>query len=232
MAVRRWKGFRPWPLPGQAPARRRLMLFHPVTWREPSPLEAAVWYAEQGLLVLPCHWPASDRGAGHWAGLSCSCGDPACSSPARHPLLPGDVARASADPLQVRRWWRRYPQANVGLATGVMLDVLDVDEPEGNELLRAGAPLGPVARTGTGRWHLYFTPSSLDDRDLREALASLPGSGARVWLRGPGRFVLAPPSRVLTGAFRWVRDLSHQPPDAATLMGVLVPVLARAELDG
>jgi hypothetical protein len=232
MALRRWKGSRPWPGADPAPDRRRLTLFHAVTWREPSPLEAAIWYAEQGLPVLPCHWPTSERGGGHWAGLSCSCGHPACSNPARHPLLPGDVARASADPRQVRRWWRRYPQANVGLATGVLLDVLDVDEPQGNELMRSDATLGPVARTGTGRWHLYCAPSRLDDRDLRQAFASLPGSGARVWWRGPGRFVLAPPSRVLTGSFRWVRDLSHPPPDAVTLMGMLMPALRQTGLDG
>jgi hypothetical protein len=232
MALRRRNGSTPWPGADRAPARRRLTLFHSVTWREPSPLEAAVAYAERGLPVLPCHWPTSERGGGHWAGLSCSCGDPACSNPARHPVLPGDVARASADPRQVRRWWRRYPQANIGLATGVLVDVLDVDEPQGDELIRSGVGLGPVARTGTGRWHLYCAPSSPEDRSLRQAFAGLPGTGARVWWRGPGRFVLAPPSRVLTGSFRWVRDLAHQPPDAATLMSVLMPALRWAELDG
>jgi hypothetical protein len=60
---------------------------------------------------------------------------------------------------------------------------------------------------------------------MRQAFASLPGAGARVWWRGPGSFVLAPTSRVLTGSFRWVRDLSHQPPDAATLLSLLMPAL-------
>jgi hypothetical protein len=228
MVLRRRNGSRPWPGAGGSSGRRRLAL---LTWREPSPLEAAVWYAERGLPVLPCHWPVSD-GGGPWAGPACSCGQPACSNPARHPLLPGGVTRASADPRQVRRWWRRYPQANVGLATGVLLDVLDVDEPQGDELMRSGVALGPVARTGTGRWHLYCAPSRLDDRELRQAFAGLPGSEARVWWRGRGRFVLAPPSRVLTGSFRWVRDLSNRPPDAAALMRMLVPALWRAGLDG
>jgi hypothetical protein len=53
-----------------------------------------------------------------------------------------------------------------------------------------------------------------------------------VWWRGPGRFVLAPPSRVLTGSFRWVRDLSYPPPDAMTLMSMLMPALRQPGLDG
>jgi Bifunctional DNA primase/polymerase, N-terminal len=196
----------------------------------PSPLAAALAYAERGIPVLPCHYPVRDGTAG-WSGLACSCQQPDCSTPARHPLPAGGVEEASTDPERLRRWWRRHPPANVGLATGVVVDVLDLDEATGHQLAQAGVPLGPVAQTGTGRLQFYCAPSGLRDLDVRGAFASLPGR-SRIWWRGSGGYVLAPPSRVLTGASRWLQGLTAPLPDVMALMGVLVPALWRVELDG
>ncbi len=68
------------------------------------------------------------------------------------PLTADGLHDAATDPVQVREWWARWPDANVGLRTGVAFDVLDVDGDEGfDELARlfggddAVLPPGPVA---------------------------------------------------------------------------------------
>jgi hypothetical protein len=85
-----------------------------------------------------------------------------CQRPGKHPiglLVPHGVRDATLDEQVVTGWWREYPHANIGLATGHRFDVLDVDGPAGINALReflltndAGAVLGraPLVRTGAG----------------------------------------------------------------------------------
>ena len=49
---------------------------------------------------------------------------------------------ATTDPAVIRRWWERWPDANVGLATGAAAGfvVLDVDGPEGEASLAVTCP--------------------------------------------------------------------------------------------
>ena len=68
------------------------------------------------------------------------------------------------DPAVAGEWWRRWPDANLALATGRRFDVLDLDGEQGVEALRAVLSIapaehpGPVARTGGGGWHLLYAP--------------------------------------------------------------------------
>jgi Bifunctional DNA primase/polymerase, N-terminal len=77
---------------------------------------AALAYAAQGFRVLPLHHPvrASDEEAG---GVGCSCGQRSCSSIGKHPLTPHGLIDATRDPAQLGWWWRRWPNANIGLLT-------------------------------------------------------------------------------------------------------------------
>ena len=120
-----------------------------------DPLLEATAYAERGWPVLPIWWPL--------AGGTCACGRPDCSRPGKHPLSRHGLHDASTDPTVVRRWWARWPQANIGIRTGAAsrLLVVDVDGPAGMESLRTlrleHGPL-PAAwvRTGSGGWHAYL----------------------------------------------------------------------------
>ena len=123
-------------------------------------LEAALGYAARGIPAYPVHWPRPIPGQG---GLACSCRrGPGCDRPAKHPLVRHGLHDASPDPGQLERWWSRWPQANVGLATGVVFDVLDIDGPAGLAALQqlqeaAGLRLrGPLVATGGGGWHHWF----------------------------------------------------------------------------
>jgi hypothetical protein len=180
---------------------------------DPGPVElrqAALGYATGGIPVLPLHYPIQRVRAGRLV-VGCSCRAPDCGQVGKHPLaalVPHGVKDASADPALVGSWWRRYPHANIGLATGVVFDALDVDGPQGAAALRTFAadhdlelPHGPLVRTGSGGWHLYLAPTGLGNPHPPEL--------QQVDWRGQGGYVVAPPSRHASGArYQFLRGLS------------------------
>jgi Bifunctional DNA primase/polymerase, N-terminal len=171
-------------------------------------LDAALGYAARGIPVYPVHWPRPSTGG---ASLACSClRGVACDRPAKHPLVRHGVKDATTDAAQLERWWQQWPNANLGLATGVRFDALDIDGAAGlaalRQLARAQAPWlpGPVVCTGGGGWHYWFAPTGLGNRPPR-------GLGHVDW-RGRGGCVLAPPSRHAAGAtYRWLHGLDQAP---------------------
>jgi hypothetical protein len=114
--------------------------------------QGAAAYAALGYPVVPMH--AARPGGG------CTCADLACRDPGKHPRLAGWTRLAATDAAVVGGWWQRWPDANLGLVTGRRFDVLDLDGDQGVEALRAALCIepwdhpGPVARTGSGGWHL------------------------------------------------------------------------------
>src|SRR6266498_2587381 len=179
------------------------------TWAPwPQDNNAALDYAARGVPVLPVHCPTSRPG--HEVG--CSCGDPGCGSIGKHPITAHGLKDASTNREQIEWWWRRFPHANVGLATEHVFDVLDIDGPIGERFIRrlpADRPLGqlgPVVRTGGGGWHVYLAPTGLGNPKPRDL--------EKVDWRGRGGYVLAPPSRHASGRrYRWVRDLDTPLPE-------------------
>jgi hypothetical protein len=177
-----------------------------------EPGRAAEAYAALGFAVLPCFAPAPAGGCTCRAGAG-------CHRPGKHPRLRADrpgrggVHEASCDPATVRRWWRRWPSANVALRTGERFDVADVDGQPGVEALRAiltsaggSTGPGPLARSGGGGWHLLFAPTGAGSPGR-----ILPG----VDWRGRGGYVLVWPSRHPSGGrYRWVRPLCPALPEA------------------
>jgi hypothetical protein len=171
-------------------------------------LDAALGYAAWGIPVYPVHWPHPTPGG---ASLACSCPrGHSCDRPAKHPLVRHGAKQATTDPEVIGRWWHRWPHANLGLATGVIFDALDVDGAAGLAALRqlvgaAGLRLpGPVVATGGGGWHAWFRPTGLGNRPPRGL--------AHVDWRGRGGGVLAPPSRHASGgSYRWLRGLDQAP---------------------
>ena len=171
---------------------------------ELNPGRAAEAYAALGYPVVAIHGP---RGNG---GCTCARGS-GCADPGKHPRLQDWPQAASTTPAQVRRWWQRWPQANVGLVTGVRFDVCDIDGPAEAEALRAALShrgpaehLGPVVRTGGGGWHLLYAPTGLGNR-----VGLLPG----VDWRGHGGLIVAPPSLHASGrTYQWARPLSGELP--------------------
>jgi hypothetical protein len=178
---------------------------------------AAQAYAALGFPVVPMH--AVRPGGG------CGCPDRACSDPGKHPRLRGWKRLAATDLAVAGAWWRRWPDANLALATGRRFDVLDLDGELGVEALRAALSIaptehpGPVGRTGGGGWHLLYAPTGLGNRV---------GVLAGVDWRGRDGLIVAPPSRHVSGhRYTWVRLLGAALPEVpAGLWRLLAPPAA------
>ena len=128
----------------------------------------------------------------------------------KKPLTKHGFKDASVSPSIIEAWWKKYPTANIGLATGQAsgLVVLDVDGQEGFESLDKllahynGKPMPytEIVRTSRGI-HIYFAlPQG-------ERLPCSTGQGIEKGLdvRGDGGYVILPPSIHPSGhVYEWV----------------------------
>jgi hypothetical protein len=131
-----------------------------------------------------------------------------CSSPGKHPLTRRGVKDAATNGEVIAGWWERWPDANLGLASGRPsgVVVIDVDPPRGElsltRLVDAGYELPETAtvRTGSGGTHLYYAAPGIP---VGNTAGRLPGVGLElpgVDLRAEGGYVVAPPSTSLTAS--------------------------------
>lgn len=169
-------------------------------------LEAALDYARRGWAVLPIHTAS---------GGVCDCPKhEACPSPAKHPRTRQGLTDASLEELTVRRWWRTWHRANIGLVVPAGFIVVDVDGAEGFDALKeAGFHLPPTAvqRTGRGTHYVYRTNVHIPPRS-----AIVP----KVDLRGPGSYIIGAPSQHASGAvYGWEIGLDDAEPCPPWLVG-------------
>lgn len=145
-----------------------------------------------------------------------------CRRRGKEPLNRHGLKEASTDAAAIRAWWKRWPRANVGIATGTAsgIVVLDVDlKADGRQTLailedeQGRLPETPTVLTGGGGQHLYFR----DPGGLRNSAGRL---GAGLDVRADGGYVIAPPSIHPNGnKYRWESssridevELSEVPP--------------------
>lgn len=130
---------------------------------------------------------------------------------------------ATTDPDQIEAWWRRWPAANVAIATGAPgPDVLDFDVKDGapglatyRRLRDAGLLRGAFAYvwTPSGGRHLYYVGTE-------QGCGTVRGHG--VDFKARGGYVVAPPSRTGDGVYqmrghRWVEAEADWPAIRALL---------------
>lgn len=158
-------------------------------------LEAALAYARMRWRIFPCH---------SIVNCACSCGKPACASPGKHPRTRGGFKDATDDPEQIRKWWTRWPDANIALATGSGLAVIDIDGPAGATEFKAllgqhgRVPDTLTAATGRGA-HLIFSTAE----GSPEVRSSARGN---VHVRGEGGYIIVAPSNHISGNdYKWLR---------------------------
>lgn len=145
--------------------------------------QAALAYAELGWPVLP---------------LQHRLKQPAT----RHGLMD-----ASTDRKQIEYWWRIWPEANIGLRTGVEFDALDLDGDEGVRALYEIKPGyvhdGPISATGKG-YHMLFKVSGSKNH-ARIADRPVDFRGQR------GYIVVAPSVHPLGHKYEWTYSGSRLP---------------------
>lgn len=146
-------------------------------------LASALYYAEQGLHVFPL--------------------SPGSKIPHRGTRGCKD---ATSDEDTIRGWWERWPDSNVGVATGHLVDVVDIDGAAGQQSRADNARLfssldviGKVDTPRTGGEHLYVPANP----EVGNGAGLLPN----VDYRGRGGYVVAPPSRTDVGIYRWTVPL-------------------------
>jgi replicative DNA helicase len=137
------------------------------------------------------------------------------------------VKDATKTPDLIRSWWTKWPQANIGIATGRAsgVVVIDVDGPEGEAALTkiGGNPPTPTSLTGKGRHAFFAAP----EHPVKNAVAL----AEKLDVRGDGGYVVAPPSLHASGRrYRWDRENSLGPRDLepAPLPAALAERIAKA----
>ncbi len=135
-----------------------------------------------------------------------------CATRSKTPLTEHGYKDATTDIAQVIAWWTRWPDANIGIATGASgLLVVDVDGAEGaaslDELERehGALPQSPMTRTGSGGRHAFL-------RAYAGAPSTSSRLGTKIDTRGNGGYVIAPPSVHPNGKhYEWIPE--HTPRD-------------------
>lgn len=142
----------------------------------PSMYDAAIEYAKKGFAVFPLKYRD------------------------KVPLTRNGCKDATTDAAQIKAWWQKYPNANIGLATGsasqnVFVIDLDVDEDRGIDGYHSledwqrehgDFPETWTAITGRGGYHLYYRGNG----KIKNRAGIIDG----VDIRGNGGYVVAPPS--------------------------------------
>lgn len=156
----------------------------------PSLKEYAVSYAEMGLAVFPIK-PRS-----------------------KSPLIAHGFKAASKDPEQINRWWEKWPDANIGIATGsmsgglVVID-LDIDDDKGIDgrvsLREWESEHGKIpdetwlSITGRGGYHYFY-----QDRSTVQSRVNLYEG---IDIRAEGGYIVAPPSIHPNGnCYEWEQE--------------------------
>ena len=137
---------------------------------------------------------------------------PIKADPSKRPLTDHGFQDATTDPEQIRKWWMRWPEANIGMATGKQAGVfvIDIDNIEAHRtdgfavwrdlcLLNDWQTYSNVLSVATpsGGMHLYF--NYVDG--ITNARGKLP---LGLDVRGQGGYVLLPPSEIRSKKYSWI----------------------------
>jgi len=134
------------------------------------------------------------------------------------------------DKEQVKDWWHRYPNANIGIVTGKVsgVDVIDCDSKAGKAAIEEFLPdlfITPVSKTPKG-WHYYFRH--------KDGLSN----GVRVMtdcdIRTTGGYIVAPPSKSKDNIqYDWIENLKIGKVKISAMPDMLFDILSQgAWLEG
>jgi hypothetical protein len=187
----------------------------------PTLLAAALDLAQQGYAVFPCVNRPMDPNVD------------------KTPLTQHGFRDATRDINRIARWWRRWPDALIGVPAGIKFVALDLDlqHADAQQWYERNRPRLPLTRmhvTRSGGRHLLFAPTAhvgcttsklghhIDTRGLGGYLIWWPACGLDVLHGG----VLAPVPM-------WITELMHVAPPALPVRPIrLSPEHAQVKLAG
>lgn len=174
---------------------------------------AALWYAEQGVPTF-----ALRPGRKHpFGGCREQCREisgqrPRCPGPhmCGHDQCHG-LSDATTDPDRMNRWWQATPQANIGLATGHLFDIVDIDGPAGQASRMAHwddifaaidtDSIGKVSTPRPGGMHIYVPATG--EGNSTQIVTDVDYRGIGGYCIGPPS-VIAPGGADSPGAYTWL----------------------------
>jgi hypothetical protein len=180
-------------------------------------LPSALAWIRHGHAVFPLHWPVEHNGQ-----RACSCGRLCGREAAKHPyarLVPHGHRDATLNTGIAKLWFGlRVPEANLGVATDKLV-ILDIDPRDGGddslELLDLNHEIPPTWRvlTGGGGQHIIFScPDGVEIHNVVAKQMKDPPLGPGIDVRARGGYVVAAPSRHMSGrSYCWSVD--HHPAD-------------------
>ena len=170
-----------------------------------SLITSALHYAKNGIPVFPVHG-INDKG-----NCTCTCLDPTCAHPGKHPIFKEGFESATTDEQEITAWWEHSPKANIGVPTGALSGwyVVDIDEKKQHidcyknfsEQHNLPSAIFKV-RTGSGGCHLIY-----GQPDTGQAVGSSTHIGKLqgVNFRGDGGYIVVPPSKHYSrNDYRWI----------------------------
>lgn len=172
-----------------------------------SKLDYALRYAAIGWHIFPAQYIVNG---------ACTCGKADCDRAGKHPLTPAvpfGQSQATTDPEQIKKWWQRYPDANIAFIPAKSdLVVIDIDPRNGghytiDQLESEHGPLQSdvMAFSGGGGEHRIF--------DLPKGMA-LPGKlGKGIDIKANGYIIVEPSNHISGGHYEW--EASSSPLDGA-----------------
>ena len=183
----------------------------------------ALAFARHGHAVFPVNWPVERDGH-----LLCSCGSDSrgrpCTSPAKHPygkLAPNGLLSATTEADTIRLWFgTAAPEANLGVVTDKLV-VIDVDPRHGGAESFRGLerehempPTWRVLTGGGGEHVLFAAPDGVEVANVIAEQMDSPPLGRGIDIRAHGGYIVAPPSRHISGReYAWAVD--HHPKGVA-----------------
>ncbi|MEW8000976.1 MAG: bifunctional DNA primase/polymerase [Candidatus Thiodiazotropha endolucinida] len=152
---------------------------------------AALEYAKLGIPVFPCK--------------------------GKRPLVAHGFKEATTDPETISGWWKKWPNANIGMPTGEISGIVGIDVDvknglEGNKGLYRlqqkyqSLPDTPQVLTPSGGIHYWFKYPGIPIKSTSGKL------GKGIDIRGDGGYLVIPPSTINQKAYQWEASSPDCPP--------------------
>jgi hypothetical protein len=183
----------------------------------PRMLEWALWYIALGYRVIALHNPTRGLDGKLW----CSCGKYDCPDKGKHPQWMADSLEhgknsATTDPAIIKKWWRKWPDANIGIRPGEDWFGLDLDARGGGVTTlqlhceqHGELPLTPqvLSGSGSGSAHYWFKrpPGAHFSSSQGKRKDDEPGPlGFGLDIKTDAGYLVAPPSLHISGnRYQW-----------------------------
>lgn len=186
----------------------------------------AAQYAAKGWYVVVCH--GSD-------GQRCSCGNPECSTPGKHPVLNAWQNKATIDEDELSQWLDGSKTRNIGIQLGEKSGIIDLefDSDQGRQTAERFGLDKCLTPTYTSKrsTHRLF---KWDRRLPQRAVYKLSGLEIRIGGGKKGAQSIVPPSSHSSGvSYSWVTGMGPDECDVAELpRELLLAIVNEADEDG